>query len=151
MQHQEYEQYCDFGGAIPDVYFQCDEQGSHETTPEEEYYHNIARGGYNAGSQEDYGLYGNAGYQDYSYQEYDHLNQGTLEGSLHVNSLSQNGGAYHSYGGGYAFTPYHAIQAPMYGGWVALEQGHHEVYALLGMRNEENRHEAQGHDKQPAT
>jgi hypothetical protein len=113
MQHQEYGQHYGFSGAIPDVYFLCDERGSHETTSEEEYYRDIARGGYNIGSQGDYGPYGNARYQDYGYQEYNHLNQGALEGSLHVNRSSQGGGVYHLYGGGYvdytepyASTPY---------------------------------------------
>jgi hypothetical protein len=133
---------------IPDVYFQCDEHGSHETTSKEEYYHSIARGGYNAGSQRDYELYGNMGYQDCGYQGYDHLNQGALEGSLYVNSSFQDGG-YAGYTEPYAFTPYYAMQAPTYGGGMAHEQGNHEAYILLEVRNEENRPGTQGRDKQP--
>ncbi|KAE7997304.1 hypothetical protein FH972_001950 [Carpinus fangiana] len=75
MQHQEYGQHYGSGGVIPDVYFRHDEYMSHETTlEEEEFYHGMAREGYNAGMQGDYGPYGNMGFQDHSYQEHGHLN-----------------------------------------------------------------------------
>jgi hypothetical protein len=157
MQYQEHGQHYGFGGAIPDVYFRCDEYGSHEATPEEEYYRGIAREGYNARSQGDYGPYGNVGYQDCGHQEYNHLNKGALEGSLYVNNLFHGGGVYHPYGGEYvgytepyAFTPYHAMQAPTHGGGMIYEQGNYETYTLPEMGNEENRHDAWGRDKQPA-
>ncbi|KAE7997261.1 hypothetical protein FH972_001909 [Carpinus fangiana] len=87
LQHQEYGQHYGFGGVIQDVYFQLDEYMSHETTPEEEeFYHGVARRRYNVGMQEDYGSYSNMGFQDHSYQEHGHLNQGAPEGSLCANT-----------------------------------------------------------------
>jgi hypothetical protein len=73
-----------------------------------------------------------------------------------VNNSFQGGGAYHSYGGGYAgytepytFTSYCAMQALTYGVGMAHEQGNHETYILPEMRNKENRPDTQGRDKQP--
>ncbi|KAE8008527.1 hypothetical protein FH972_005030 [Carpinus fangiana] len=54
-------------GNITNVYFWREEHGSHETTPEEDYYRGMARGGNSVRSQEDYGPYGSLGYQDYGY------------------------------------------------------------------------------------
>ncbi|KAE7997836.1 hypothetical protein FH972_002437 [Carpinus fangiana] len=123
MRHQKYGQRYGSGGVIPDVYFRHDEYVSHETTPEEdEFYHGMARGGYNAGMQGDYGPYSNMGFQDHSYQEHGHLNQGAPEGSLCVNTMFQGKEAYHLGGGGYtnymgpyAFAPYCTAQAPTIG------------------------------------
>jgi hypothetical protein len=156
MQHHQYGQHYDLSEAIPETYFRRGERGSHETTSEEEYYRGIAHGGYNIELQENRGLYDDAGRQDYGYQEYNYLNRGALESSLHVNSSSRGGGTYHPHGGGYtdyakpyAFTPYYTMQAPMYGGGMASGQGNLEAYVPPEVRNDENRLDASGRDKQP--
>jgi hypothetical protein len=54
-----------------------------------------------------------------------------------MNSLFQGGGAYHpydeeyaGYAEPYAFTPYHAMQAPTCGEGMVHEQGNYETYTL---------------------
>ncbi|KAB8408218.1 hypothetical protein FH972_024830 [Carpinus fangiana] len=108
---------------------QHDEYMSHKTTSEEEeFYHGMARWGYNAGMHGDYGSYGNMGFQDHSYQEHGLLNQGAPGGSLYANTLFQGEKAYHQGGGGYAnytgpyaFAPYCTAQAPTYGAGTTHE------------------------------